>query len=191
MHQLHIEVDPSAIPNHIDVDVSNVKLGKSLHVSDLPVVAGIKIMDEPGATVCVVAAPKVHADAPAEGSADTGAFLNWLADAATGRSSRPRTKVAATPAARSALCVIVRVVVGAAGDRRDQDIREMGELAAKWFDHVIIREDDCGCDHDAGYSVSSSRGYSSQVIDERDFAGTLRFFFGAWCRRFSHGPILG
>ena len=34
------------------------------------------------------------------------------------------------------------VVVGAAGDRRDQDIREMGELAAKWFDHVIIREDD-------------------------------------------------
>ncbi|CAM2822163.1 MULTISPECIES: cyanophycin synthetase [Dermacoccus] len=34
------------------------------------------------------------------------------------------------------------VVVGAAGDRRDQDIREMGELAAKWFDTVIIREDE-------------------------------------------------
>jgi large subunit ribosomal protein L25 len=68
MHELTIEVDPSNIPNHIDVDVSNVKLGKSLHVSDLPTVAGIKIMDEPGATVCVVAAPKVHADAPAEGS---------------------------------------------------------------------------------------------------------------------------
>jgi large subunit ribosomal protein L25 len=69
MHELTIEVDPSNIPNHIDVDVSNVKLGKSLHVSDLPVVAGIKVMDEPGATVCVVAAPKVHTDAPAEGSA--------------------------------------------------------------------------------------------------------------------------
>jgi large subunit ribosomal protein L25 len=64
MHELHIEVDPSSIPNHIDVDVSNVKMGKSLHVSDLKLPAGIKVLDEPGATVCVVAAPKVHTDAP-------------------------------------------------------------------------------------------------------------------------------
>lgn len=71
MHELHIAVDPGNIPNHIDVDVSGLKLGKSLHVSDLKLAAGIKILDEPGSTVCVVAAPKVHAsDVPADGAAE-------------------------------------------------------------------------------------------------------------------------
>ncbi|MBY0492160.1 MAG: 50S ribosomal protein L25/general stress protein Ctc [Gemmatimonadaceae bacterium] len=69
MHELTIEVDPSNIPNHIDVDVSSLKLGKSLHVSDIKVPAGITIKDDAEGTVCVCAAPKVHADAPAEGGA--------------------------------------------------------------------------------------------------------------------------
>jgi large subunit ribosomal protein L25 len=66
MHELSIEVDPSNIPNHIDVDVSGLKMGKSLHVSDLPVTAGIKLLDDPTSTVCVVSAPKVQADAQAD-----------------------------------------------------------------------------------------------------------------------------
>ena len=70
MHELHIEVDPGNIPNHIDVDVSGIKLGKSLHVSDLKLPAGIKVMDEPGTTVCVVQAPKVAAEPAAEGAAE-------------------------------------------------------------------------------------------------------------------------
>ncbi len=69
MHELTIEVDPSNIPNHIDVDVSSLKLGKSMHVADIKVPAGITIKDDAGATVCVCSAPKVHADAPAEGTA--------------------------------------------------------------------------------------------------------------------------
>ena len=69
MHELHIAVDPSNIPNHIDVDVSAIKLGKSLHVSDLKLPAGIKVLDDAGATVCVVQAPKVAAE-PAEGAAE-------------------------------------------------------------------------------------------------------------------------
>ena len=63
MHELHIEADPSSIPNHIDVDVSGVKLGKSLHVSDLQLPAGIKVLDDPGATVCVVAVSKAGVEA--------------------------------------------------------------------------------------------------------------------------------
>ncbi|MBL0171269.1 MAG: 50S ribosomal protein L25 [Gemmatimonadaceae bacterium] len=63
MHELHIEVDPSNIPNHIDVDVSGLKLGKSLHVGDLTMPAGIKVMDDADMTVCVVQAPKTATDA--------------------------------------------------------------------------------------------------------------------------------
>ena len=70
MHQLHIEVDPSAIPNHIDVDVTALKVGKSLHVSDLVLPAGIKVLDEPGTTVCIVQVPKVAVESTAEGAAE-------------------------------------------------------------------------------------------------------------------------
>ena len=70
MHQLHIEVDPSAIPNHIDVDVSALKVGKSLHVSDLTLPAGIKVLDEPGTTVCIVQVPKVAVETVADGAAE-------------------------------------------------------------------------------------------------------------------------
>ncbi|MBC8085922.1 MAG: 50S ribosomal protein L25, partial [Phycisphaerae bacterium] len=58
MHELLIEVDPSSIPNHIDVDVSALKVGQSLHVSDLTLPAGIKVADELTLTVCVVQQPK-------------------------------------------------------------------------------------------------------------------------------------
>jgi cyanophycin synthetase len=33
-------------------------------------------------------------------------------------------------------------VVATAGDRRDEDIRELGSVAAQFFDHVIVREDE-------------------------------------------------
>jgi len=58
MHVVHLRVDPSAIPNHIDVDVNALTIGHSIHVSDLALPAGVEILDDPGATVCVCAAPK-------------------------------------------------------------------------------------------------------------------------------------
>lgn len=70
MHQLHIVVDPSAIPNHIDVDVSSLKVGKSMHVYDLVLPAGMKVLDEPGTTVCIVQVPKVAVETVADGAAE-------------------------------------------------------------------------------------------------------------------------
>ncbi len=63
MHQLHISVDPSNIPNHIDVDVTHLKVGKSVHVSELVLAAGIKVLDEPGATICVVGQSRASIEA--------------------------------------------------------------------------------------------------------------------------------
>jgi large subunit ribosomal protein L25 len=80
MHELTIQVDPGNIPNHIDVDVSGVKLGKSLHVSDLTLPAGIKVMDDAGSTVCVVAPPKVQAETPADGAAEPEVIRKAKAD---------------------------------------------------------------------------------------------------------------
>lgn len=63
LHQLHIAVDPASIPNHIDVDVSNLKVGKSLHVADLVLPAGVKVLDDPGSTICVVGQSRASIEA--------------------------------------------------------------------------------------------------------------------------------
>ena len=70
MRELEVTVDPSAIPNHIDVDVSALGVGDSIHVSDLKLPAGVTVLDDPEASVVVVAAPKVNAtDAAADAAA--------------------------------------------------------------------------------------------------------------------------
>jgi len=58
MHQVHLRVDPAAIPGHIEVDVTPLTIGHSLHIRDLALPAGITILDDPGATICVCTAPK-------------------------------------------------------------------------------------------------------------------------------------
>jgi large subunit ribosomal protein L25 len=66
IHVVHLRVDPSQIPNHIDVDVTPLTIGHSIHVRDLNLPEGVVVLDEPGATVCVCAAPKTAAeDTPA------------------------------------------------------------------------------------------------------------------------------
>jgi large subunit ribosomal protein L25 len=70
MRELEVEVDPSAIPNHIDVDVTALNIGDSIHVRDLNVPAGVTVLTDADASVVVVAAPKVNAaDAAAEAAA--------------------------------------------------------------------------------------------------------------------------
>ena len=58
MHQLEIRVDPSSIPNHVDVDVTPLAIGHSIHVRDLSIPAGVEVLDDGDATVCTVSAPR-------------------------------------------------------------------------------------------------------------------------------------
>lgn len=68
MHEISVEVDPASIPNHIDVDVTPLGIGRSIHVSDLVVPAGVEVLNDPEATVCTVSAPK-GGETPAAGVA--------------------------------------------------------------------------------------------------------------------------
>jgi large subunit ribosomal protein L25 len=68
MHQVHLRCDPSLIPDHFDVDVTPLTIGHNFHVRDLTLPPGVTVLDEPGATVCLVAAPKAAVEVtPAEG----------------------------------------------------------------------------------------------------------------------------
>lgn len=74
MRELSIHVDPVNIPNHIDVDVSGLGIGDSVHVSDLTLPEGVEILDDEDATICVVSAPRaVVEEAPVEVVAEGGA----------------------------------------------------------------------------------------------------------------------
>jgi large subunit ribosomal protein L25 len=69
MHELQIRVDPMQIPSHIDVDVTNLAIGHSLHVSDVKIPDGVELLDDEDATMAACAAPKEEKAAePAEGA---------------------------------------------------------------------------------------------------------------------------
>jgi len=72
IHVVHLRVDPSSIPNHIDVDVTPLTIGHSIHVRDLQLPEGVTVLDEPGATVCVCAAPKTATEDATAGEAAEG-----------------------------------------------------------------------------------------------------------------------
>ena len=68
LHSIEVLVDPSSIPNHIDVDVTNLAMGHSLHVRELTLPAGLEVLSDENTTVCAVAAPRAAVEeTPAEG----------------------------------------------------------------------------------------------------------------------------
>jgi large subunit ribosomal protein L25 len=58
LRELSIRVDPSSIPDHIEVDVTDVQIGHSIHVSELQLPEGVEVLNDAEAPVCVVAAPR-------------------------------------------------------------------------------------------------------------------------------------
>jgi large subunit ribosomal protein L25 len=58
LRELEIKVDPAHIPNHVEVDVTSLMVGDSLHVSDIKVPDGVEVLDDMEASVCVCAAPR-------------------------------------------------------------------------------------------------------------------------------------
>ena len=70
-------------------------------------------------------------------------------------------------------------MIGAAGDRRDDDIRELGSVAAQHFDVIVIREDDRPRGRKRGETaVLIAEGVRSAMAEER-VAGRSRL---SWTR---------
>jgi len=86
LRELEIECLPGSIPDDVEVDVSALAIGDSIHVSELQVPEGVKVLQDPDTTVVAVTtpaaeeAPAVPAEgvavpvegAPAEGAAAEG-----------------------------------------------------------------------------------------------------------------------
>jgi large subunit ribosomal protein L25 len=66
IHKLEIECLPKDIPQHIDIDITDLKIGDAIHVRDLKL-ENISFVTSEGAVIVTISHPKVEAEpAPAE-----------------------------------------------------------------------------------------------------------------------------
>ncbi len=67
LREIEVECLPMQIPDKIEVDAESIEIGQSLHVSDLTVPDGVKIVTDPSEVILLVSAPVVEEEAPVEG----------------------------------------------------------------------------------------------------------------------------
>jgi large subunit ribosomal protein L25 len=75
LREIDLECLPLAIPSEILVDVGELDVGQSLHVSDIALPEGVELRSDPGLSVVSVVAPKVEevveeAEAEVEGEVE-------------------------------------------------------------------------------------------------------------------------
>ena len=66
LREIDIECRPDAIPNEILVDVSALELGQSLHVRDIELPAGVKLLSDPELSVVSVVTPQKEEEVEVE-----------------------------------------------------------------------------------------------------------------------------
>jgi large subunit ribosomal protein L25 len=70
LREIEIECLPGQIPGKIEVEISKLELGQSIHVSDLKIAEGIKIITDPGDVIVTVIAPVTEAAVTPEAGAE-------------------------------------------------------------------------------------------------------------------------
>lgn len=63
MHNIELECLASQIPENIQLDISELPIGGSLHIADVKVPAGVKLLDDPKATVVNVLGKAIETEA--------------------------------------------------------------------------------------------------------------------------------
>jgi large subunit ribosomal protein L25 len=94
LREVEIECLPSDIPSHLDVDVSNLEMNQSVHVSDLPHPGSIKFLTDEGLTVAHVAA--IREEVPEPEAVDAAAVP---AEPEVAKKGKGEADAAAAPAA--------------------------------------------------------------------------------------------
>lgn len=70
IRSIRVECLPKDLPEVVRVDVSNLGVGQSIHVKDLPLPPGVRALNDSDQTVMIVHEPKVSETAAAEAAAE-------------------------------------------------------------------------------------------------------------------------
>ena len=68
VRELKVECYPKDLPSVIEIDISELEIGQSIHISDLPVPSGVRFLDDPDLSVVSVLSPIVQEEAEGEES---------------------------------------------------------------------------------------------------------------------------
>jgi len=101
VHEIEVECLPKDLPERIDIDIAGLKVNQSLHVRDIPLAAGVKLLSNPDQVVALVKFAKAEAVAVVEPDAAAVAAA-----------------AAATPAAAAAPAAGDKKAAPAAGDKK-------------------------------------------------------------------------
>ncbi|MDC7242069.1 MAG: 50S ribosomal protein L25 [Spirochaetales bacterium] len=71
LHEFEIECLPKDLPEAIEVNIDALGMGESIHIGDITVAEGIKVLHPEDQTVVVVSAPKAAAEASDEEEEET------------------------------------------------------------------------------------------------------------------------
>jgi large subunit ribosomal protein L25 len=83
MHEVEVECLPGNIPSHIDVDISNLEINGTVHISDLPHADNVKFLGDENAVIAHITVMKEEAAAePVAGSAEPEVAKKGKQDAA-------------------------------------------------------------------------------------------------------------
>jgi large subunit ribosomal protein L25 len=55
VHELEVECLPKDLPEGINVDITNLEIGHSIHVRDLEAPPGVEILNSPDQVICTIA----------------------------------------------------------------------------------------------------------------------------------------
>jgi large subunit ribosomal protein L25 len=95
-----VECLPTQVPDQIEVDVTELLVGRALHASDLAVPEGVKLVTPPEQVVVAVVAPRVIEEAPVAAAAPVeGAPAAAPAEGAPAAAPAAGAPAAAAPAA--------------------------------------------------------------------------------------------
>jgi len=65
-HELHVECLPGNIPDHIEIDITELKIAQSLHVSEIALPEGVKVLDNPKTPIVSILGRAKEAEVAAE-----------------------------------------------------------------------------------------------------------------------------
>ena len=103
IHEIKVKSLPADVPPHIDVDVSAMEIGDSIHVKDLKTASNVQVLNDPEAGVVNIMAPTVAKEEKTEAetaAAATPAGKAGAAAAPAGKSAAAAKPAAAKPAAK-------------------------------------------------------------------------------------------
>jgi len=66
LRELSVEALPLEVPEHLDLDVSNMATGDTLRVADIAVPEGVTVLDDPDTVIATVTAPTREVEPEAE-----------------------------------------------------------------------------------------------------------------------------